>query len=172
MSHLDDKNSFMHKLRENNIEKFSVCLGLQKNVPLVLKTMDTVYWIAKAGKIGAPFASFYANEPYGYWVLFMELGVLGVIPMIILLSRKARQNENVLILACVLNCTGIFLNRWILSVQTLAVPVLSFDKFVPYHPNWVEFASTFMFVWIGAVVISISYRYLPIFPQEKELNPQ
>ncbi len=138
---------------------------------LVLKTADCIYWIAVADKAGAPFRSFYANQPYGYWVLVMELGILGVIPMIILLNKRARQNENILILACILNCSGIFMNRWIMTVQSLAVPVMSFDKFVSYHPNWVEYASTLMFVWVGAVVISISYRYLPIFPQEKELNP-
>jgi molybdopterin-containing oxidoreductase family membrane subunit len=125
-----------------------------------------------AEKAGAPFSSFYANQPYGYWVLVAELGALGVIPMLILLGEKTRKNENLLILACVLNCSGIFMNRWIMTVQSLAVPVMSFDKFVPYVPNWVEFASTFLFVWAGAIVISISYRYLPIFPQEKELNPQ
>jgi molybdopterin-containing oxidoreductase family membrane subunit len=140
-------------------------------VYLVLKTIDTIYWIALADKVGAPFKSFYANAPYGYWVLVMELGILGVFPMIILLNKKARQNENLLILACVLNCAGIFMNRWIMVVQALAVPVMSFDKFVPYAPNWVEYASTLLYVWAGAIVISISYRYLPIFPQEKELNP-
>jgi molybdopterin-containing oxidoreductase family membrane subunit len=138
---------------------------------LVLKTIDTLYWVVVANKVGAPFSSFYANQPYGYWVLVTELGVLGVIPAIILLSSKLRQYENVLILACILNCAGIFMNRWIMTVQSLAVPVMSFDKFVSYHPNWVEYASTFLFVWAGAIVISISYRYLPIFPQEKELNP-
>jgi molybdopterin-containing oxidoreductase family membrane subunit len=138
---------------------------------LVLKGIDTLYWIATADKVGAPLGSFYANQPYGYWVLVTELGILGVIPMIILLNARARQNENLLILACFLNCAGIFMNRWIMTVQSLAVPVMSFDKFVPYHPNWVEYASTFLFVWAGAIVISISYRYLPIFPQEKELNP-
>jgi molybdopterin-containing oxidoreductase family membrane subunit len=127
--------------------------------------------VSTAGKVGAPFGSFYANSPYGYWVLITELGIFGVIPAIILLSSKLRQIENVLILACFLNCAGIFMNRWIMTVQSLAVPVMSFDKFVSYHPNWVEYASTFMFVWAGAIVISISYRYLPIFPQEKELNP-
>jgi molybdopterin-containing oxidoreductase family membrane subunit len=140
-------------------------------VYLVLKTLDTVYWVAIAGKVGAPFSSFYANQPYGYWVLITELGILGVIPALILLSAKARQNENVLIIACILNCAGIFMNRWIMTVQSLAVPVMSFDKFVSYHPNWVEYASTFMFVWAGAIVIMLSHRYLPIFPQEKELNP-
>jgi Ni/Fe-hydrogenase subunit HybB-like protein len=141
-------------------------------VYLVLKTIDTIYWVALAEKAGAPFSSFYANNPYGYWVLVAELGALGVIPMLILLGEKTRKNENLLILACVLNCSGIFMNRWIMTVQALAVPVMSFDKFVPYIPNWVEFASTLLFVWAGAIVISISYRYLPIFPQEKELNPQ
>jgi molybdopterin-containing oxidoreductase family membrane subunit len=158
-------------VKRNVIDILAKISGRLLALYLVLKTMDTVYWIAKAGKVGAPFESFYTNQPYGYWVLIAELGVLGVIPMILLLIKKTRQNENILILACVLNCAGIFLNRWIMSVQTLAVPVLSFDKFVPYVPNWVEFASTFMFVWVGAIVVSLSYRYLPIFPQEKELNP-
>ena len=138
---------------------------------LVLKGADTLYWISTAGKAGAPIRSFYANQPYGWWVLITELGILGVIPAIILLWRKARQNENLLILACFLNCAGIFMNRWIMTVQTLAIPVLPFDKFISYHPNWVEWASTLMWLWLGAIFISLSYRYLPIFPQEKELNP-
>jgi len=138
---------------------------------LVLKIIDTVYWATMAAKVGAPFGSFYASQPYGYWVLITELGILGVIPAIILLNRKTRQNENLLILACFLNCAGIFMNRWIMTVQTLAVPVMSFDKFFSYHPNWAEWASTLLWLWLGAIVISLSYRYLPIFPQERELNP-
>jgi molybdopterin-containing oxidoreductase family membrane subunit len=158
-------------VKRNVIDILAKISGRLLALYLVLKTIDTVYWVAVANKAGAPFSSFYANPPYGYWVLVTELGILGVIPAIILLSSKLRQYENVLILACILNCAGIFMNRWIMTVQSLAVPVMSFDKFVSYHPNWVEYASTFMFVWAGAIVISISYRYLPIFPQEKELNP-
>jgi len=158
-------------VKRNVIDILAKISGRLLALYLVLKTIDTVYWVAVANKAGAPFSSFYANPPYGYWVLVTELGILGVIPAIILLSSKLRQYENVLILACILNCAGIFMNRWIMTVQSLAVPVMSFDKFVSYHSNWVEYASTFMFVWAGAIVISISYRYLPIFPQEKELNP-
>lgn len=138
---------------------------------LILKTLDTIAWAALASKVGAPFSSFYTNQPFGYWVLVAELGLFGAIPAIILLDEGTRKKENLLILACILNCTGIFMNRWIMTVQSLAIPVMSFDKFVSYHPNWVEYATTFLFVWAGAIVISISYRYLPIFPQEKELNP-
>lgn len=158
-------------VKRNVIDILAKISGRLLVVYLVLKTIDTIYWIALADKVGAPVSSFYANQPYGYWVLVMELGILGVIPAIILLNKRARQNENLLILACILNCAGIFMNRWIMVVQSLAVPVMSFDKFISYHPNWVEYASTLLYLWIGAIFISITYRYLPIFPQEKELNP-
>lgn len=139
---------------------------------MVLKILDTVYWVSStAANVGAPAGSFYANEPFGVWVLITEVGILGVIPAIILLTKRTRQNQPLLILACLLNCTGIFMNRWIMTVQSLAVPVMPFDKFFSYHPNWVEWATTLMPLWAGAIVISLSYRYLPIFPQEKELNP-
>ncbi len=159
-------------VKRNVIDILAKISGRLLAVYLVLKIFDTLYWaFSTAAEVGAPLSSFYANQPYGYWVLITEIGICGVVPAIILLSAKARQNENILILACLLNCVGIFMNRWIMTVQALAVPVMSFDKFISYHPNWVEFATTFMFVWAGAIVISLSYRYLPIFPQEKELNP-
>lgn len=138
---------------------------------LFLKILDTFAAVHLAESVGAPFGSFYSNAPYGYWILIAEIGVLGVIPAIILLSNKARQNESLLILACVMNCAGIFLNRWVLVIQMLSLPVMTFDKFVNYIPNWVEIASTLMFLWAGATVISLAYRYLPIFPQEREMNP-
>ena len=158
-------------VKRNVIEILAKISGGLLVAYLVLKVIDTIYWGISSAKIGAPMGSFYANQPYGWWVLFTELGILGIIPAIILITKRGRQNENLLILACFLNCAGIFMNRWIMSVQTLAVPVMSFDKFASYHPNWVEWATTLMPVWAGAIVISISYRYLPIFPQEKELNP-
>ncbi len=138
---------------------------------LVLKGLDTIGWVSVAGKAGSPIGSFYANQPYGWWVLITELGILGVIPAIILVTKPLRHNQPLLIFACFLNCAGIFMNRWIMTVQTLAIPVMSFDKFISYHPNWVEWASTLLWLWLGAIFISLSYRYLPIFPQEKKLNP-
>jgi Ni/Fe-hydrogenase subunit HybB-like protein len=138
---------------------------------IVLKTLDTLGWFAWAKEAGAPAGSFYANQPYGWWVLVTEVGILGAVPAIILLIRKLRQNQPILIFACLLNCAGITMNRWIMSVQSLAVPVMPFDRFVSYHPNWVEWATTLLPIWGGVIVIMLSYRYLPIFPQERELNP-
>jgi hypothetical protein len=38
-------------------------------------------------------------------------------------------------------------------------------------PSWQEVATTVLPVAYGLIVISLAYRYLPVFPQEKELNP-
>ena len=138
---------------------------------VVLKIIDTLAWFNLAEELGAPVKSFYTNQPYGWWVLITEVIILGAIPALLLVFRRTREYEPTLILACLLNSAGILLNRWVLTVQTLAIPVMSFDDFVNYFPNWVEWATTLLPIWIGVVVIMLSYRYLPIFPQERELNP-
>jgi molybdopterin-containing oxidoreductase family membrane subunit len=42
---------------------------------------------------------------------------------------------------------------------------------VLYIPSWQEVATTILPVAYGVILVLISYRYLPIFPQERELNP-
>jgi len=66
---------------------------------------------------------------------------------------------------------GACLNRWVMVLQTQAVPVLSFEKWFTYMPSWQEIATTILPVAYGIILIALSYRYLPIFPQERELNP-
>jgi molybdopterin-containing oxidoreductase family membrane subunit len=39
-----------------------------------------------------------------------------------------------------------------------------------YIPSWQEVATTLLPVCYGIILIMISYRYLPIFPKERELN--
>ena len=56
-------------------------------------------------------------------------------------------------------------------LQVLAIPVLTFEQWALYFPSWQEVATTLLPVALGTIAISISYRYLPIFPQELELNP-
>jgi molybdopterin-containing oxidoreductase family membrane subunit len=40
-----------------------------------------------------------------------------------------------------------------------------------YFPSWQEIATTILPVAYGVILIAISYRYLPVFPNEPELNP-
>ena len=48
---------------------------------------------------------------------------------------------------------------------------MPFDTWALYYPSWQEVATTLLPVAYGIILIMISYRYLPIFPQEAELNP-
>jgi molybdopterin-containing oxidoreductase family membrane subunit len=74
-----------------------------------------------------------------------------------------------LLTAAGLACTGIALNRFVLTIQTLAVPTLPFDRFLTYLPSWQEVGTFIAVVSYGVLVYSFSYRYLALFPQEREL---
>jgi molybdopterin-containing oxidoreductase family membrane subunit len=139
---------------------------------MVLKIADTLVWILDiAPRAGLSFMDFYKGGSYGVWLLVAEIIVCGVVPAIILITAKCRENEQLLILGCLLNCTGIVLNRFVFTVVTLAVPVMPFDRFWSYLPTWQEWGIAFALIGYGFLVFSLSYRYLPVFPKEKELNP-
>ena len=138
---------------------------------LIFKFLDTWWWATQtAPRMGMSFTEFFQG-PYGMWLLVAELGVCGVLPAIILLIPKAREDDVLLIVACVLNCTGIVINRFVFTVQNLALPVLPFEQLQIYVPTWQEWAPTVGVLAYGALLLSLSYRYLPMFPRERELNP-
>ena len=139
---------------------------------LILKIGDTLGWIwGVVPKAGQSFMDFYREGPYGVWLLVCEIFVFGIIPAIILLTPKARKINGLLIIACLMNCTGIVLNRFVFIIVTLAIPVMPFDRFWSYLPTWQEWGIAMAFIGYGFVLYSVSYRYLPIFPREKEFNP-
>ncbi len=141
-------------------------------VYMVLKIADTLNWIyGIIPKAGLNLMSFYREGPYGVWLLVAEIIIFGIIPAIILLIPRARENGAWLITACLMNCTGIVLNRFVFIVVTLAVPVMPFDRFWSYLPTWQEWGIAMAVIGYGFILFSISYRYLPVFPKEKELNP-
>ena len=138
---------------------------------LIFKFLDTWWWATHtAPKMGMSFTEFFQG-PYGMWLLVAELGICGVLPAIILLIPKAREDDVLLIVACVLNCTGIVINRFVFTIQNLALPVLPFEELQIYVPTWTEWAPTVGVLAYGALLLSLSYRYLPMFPRERELNP-
>jgi Ni/Fe-hydrogenase subunit HybB-like protein len=68
--------------------------------------------------------------------------------------------------AFILGVIGVSLNRWVMVLQVMAVPIMPFDSWALYYPSWQEVATTILPVAYGIILIMISYRYLPIFPQE------
>jgi molybdopterin-containing oxidoreductase family membrane subunit len=55
-------------------------------------------------------------------------------------------------------------------VQTLALPTLRFDPFLSYWPSWQETGTFLGVIAYGVLVYSLSFRYLRLFPQERELS--
>jgi molybdopterin-containing oxidoreductase family membrane subunit len=140
---------------------------------IIAKIADTVYWaMVTAPSKGFTLMDFYSNNPlYGIWMLIMEIVVCGVVPAWILVTPKLRANPKMRLIAIILGVIGVSLNRWVMVLQVMAVPIMSFDTWAMYYPSWQEVATTILPVAYGVIMVMISYRYLPIFPQEVELNP-
>ena len=138
---------------------------------VLLKAVDTLVWIDNTSpSLGVAPSRFYAWQPFGTWILFAEIVVFGLLPALILLDRRKRARAPWLLSAAGLVCVGIALNRFVLTMQTLALPTLPFDPFLSYLPSWQETATFLGVVAYAVVVYSLSFRYLTLFPQERELG--
>jgi len=139
-------------------------------VYVLAKSVDTLVWLNRTSpQLGARPARFYAFDPFGTWVLFTEIVALGLVPALLLALPRTRRDPRVLVAAAALACCGIVMNRFVMTVQTLALPTLAFDPFLSYVPSWQEAASFGAVVAYGVILYSLSFRYLNLFPQEREL---
>ena len=160
-------------VKDNVIDLLAKISGWMLATYIIAKIIDTIYWATvTAPSLGFSFKFFYSNNSfYGLWILMLEIIIGGIIPAVILITDKWRKNPGLFITAIVLAVVGVCVNRWVMVLQVLAVPVMPFDSWTLYVPSWQEVATTLLPIMGGIILISLSYRYLPIFPQEKELNP-
>jgi Ni/Fe-hydrogenase subunit HybB-like protein len=160
-------------VKDNAIELLAKISGWMILTYTMAKTYDTWHWFTvTAPSKGFTLMDFYSNNPlYGIWMLVAEIGVCGLIPALILITDKGRKNSITLWIAVILAVIGVCLNRWVMVLQVMAVPVMTFDHWAMYIPSWQEVATTILPVAYGIILIAISYRYLPVFPNEAELNP-
>jgi Ni/Fe-hydrogenase subunit HybB-like protein len=160
-------------VKDNAIELLAKISGWMLLTYTLAKLYDTWYWFTvTAPSKGFTLMEFYSNNPlYGIWILVAEIGICGLIPAVILITDKGRKNSMTLWIAVILAVIGVCLNRWVMVLQVMAVPVMTFDQWVLYIPSWQEVATTILPVAYGIILIAISYRYLPVFPNEPELNP-
>ena len=76
-----------------------------------------------------------------------------------------------LVAGALLTCLGVAFNRFVFTLQTLSVPTMAFDSFMIYWPSWQEWAVLAGVVAYGVILYSFSFRYLNLFPRERELQP-
>jgi len=145
--------------------------GTMLCVYMFFKILDTWAWATGyLPSVGLTFDDMFYGMIYGKWLLWSEIVLCGVVPAIMLITPAIRNRPALLYTAAILDCIGVSLNRYIFTVQTIAFPAMPFDSWRTYAPNWVEYASSIMIVAYGFLVLSLVYRYLPLFPQERELN--
>lgn len=169
--------TFMEKLTGKKLVDYKVkalmgkIAGTMLTVYIFLKILDTWAWATGyLPSVGLTFDDMFYGIAYGKWMMFTEIVLCGVLPAIMLITPSIRNKPALLYTAALLDCAGITINRYVFTVQTIAFPAMPFDKWFIYYPNWVEWASSIMIVAYGFLVLSLSYRYLPVFPQERGLN--
>lgn len=139
---------------------------------MIAKTIDTLYWaFSTLPRMGVTFSSLYSGGPYGMWLAWLELGLFGWLPAIALIFPAVRRRPGWLYLFMLFDVLGAVVNRFVFVIQTQAIPVLPFEKFFGYMFTWSEAGLTVALLGYGLLVYSLSYRYLPLFPKERELNP-
>ncbi len=156
------------KITKKKLVKDNVIQLLAK---IIAKIIDTIYWASvTAPSKGFNLMDFYSNNPfYGIWILILEIVICGIIPAAILTNKNWRSNGTILTVGISLAVIGVCVNRWVMILQVLAIPVLPFESWNMYMPSWQEVATTILPIAYGIILIMLSYRYLPVFPQEKEL---
>ncbi len=169
--------TFMEKLTGKKFVSWDVkqtmgkIAGVMFSIYIVFKLLDTGAWIwGLLPNTGMSFSQMFHGWVFGTWWLFAELVVGGIVPAWLLLSEKTRSNPKYFYLAGILACIGVTINRYAMTVQTLAIPVMPFDTWEFYFPNWTEWAISAMIFAYAWISLAITYRYLPLFPQERELN--
>ncbi len=168
-----EKASGKKLVKDNVINLLAKISGWMIATYIIAKMADTIYWaLVTAPSKGLAFIDFYSNNPfYGVWILILEIIICGVVPAIILLTPRLRNNSFLFMTAIILGVIGVSLNRWVMVLQVMAAPVLTFENWFMYFPSWQEIATTILPVAYGVIMIAVSFRYMPVFPQEQELNP-
>ena len=157
---------------EDVLRRLGFISGILTAVYVAAKSVDTLNWLnVTSPALGFAPWEHYAYKPFGTALLFIEIVGFGLLPAALLLYPRTARRRGWLLLGAALVCCGILLNRFIMTVQTLALPTLAFDEFLSYMPSWQEVASFGGVIAYGVIVYSLSYRYLPLFPRQKsEVN--
>jgi len=159
-------------LKDNVVNLLAKIAGWMIFTYIIAKIIDTLYWtLVTAPGLGFDISHFYTdNAFYGYWILITEVVLCGIVPAFLLIRKSTRENSTTRLIAIILGVIGVCLNRWVMVLQVMAVPIMSFDNWALYYPSWQEVATTILPIAYGIIFIALAYRYLPVFPQEKELN--
>ena len=121
-----------------------------------------VYGILRFRDLWARGALVYLRQASTETVLFALEIVLGlVLPFLLLLVRRVREDRDGLFAIAVLVITGFLLNRLNVSITGL-----EYSAHAHYFPKWTEVAVTLSIVGTGFLCFALAVRYLKVFEAE------
>ncbi|MFI5096974.1 MAG: NrfD/PsrC family molybdoenzyme membrane anchor subunit [Candidatus Acidiferrales bacterium] len=153
------------------LRKLGLISGLLLGAYVAAKAIDTMVWLnVTSPAVGFAPWDFYSYKPFGSVLLFVEIVPLGLLPAVLLILPLTAKRRGWLLCGAALACGGVLLNRFVLTVQTLALLTLAFDDFLQYTPSWQELATFGGVIAYGVILYSLSYRYLPLFGPAKGVD--
>jgi len=102
---------------------------------------------------------------YEMYLLWLELTLALILPLILLSQRKVRTSPTGLYWSAVLVVLGFITNR-----MNVSITGFEGSTGVHYLPKWSELAVTGMIIAGGFALFGLAVKYLPIFPKEHVLE--
>lgn len=135
----------------------------------VLKIMSAAWWAnGLLPQFGLTFSQMFYGLYFGQYIFWIELS--SCIPALLLLMPKYRNNTTILYGAGIWLIVIVSLNRYVQVIQGQAFPSMPFQNWEFYSPSWVEWSTCLMVIPYVVMLLGLTYRYLPLFPYEKDLN--
>ncbi|MDE5681048.1 MAG: polysulfide reductase NrfD [Mailhella sp.] len=134
------------------------------------KFLDSYAWVNDVlPRSGLTFEQMFTGFVYSsIWFYAEHIAlVIGIVCMALPALRKIPA---FFYLGCFVTCFSIVLNRFVMTVQALGIPVMPFEEWRWYWANWAEWGAFALVLGYAIITIAVTYRYCPLFPQEAELN--
>lgn len=115
------------------------------------------------------------NTPYGFTFWWGEILLGAVIPAIIMLWPRLRNNRFVLMLGCALVVFGLLVYRWNVTLAGFTVPlqwnpgVREIGSVNVYSPSLVEWGVAIGIFCYGCLAYTLGVRFLRLYPEAKPL---
>ena len=144
--------------------------GTMLVVYTIAKCLDSYVWIhdllPRAGNtFDEMFFGFIYSEIW-FWTEHITL----IVAILFLVIPRIRRIPFFFYTGLLLTCYSVVLNRYLMTVQALGIPVLPFENWTYYWPNWSEWGAFAFIFGYSVLSLSLTYRYTPVFPEEPELN--
>ncbi len=136
-------------------------LDILREIGRVLVFMLVFYLVIRVETLWSEGAFKYLTQFSTETVMFLIEIIFGfVVPLIMLSSKKIRNDRTGLFFASLLVIFGFIMNRMNVTITGHQSAAGTY-----YFPSWMELVVTFALIALGFAVFGLAARYLPIFPE-------